>query len=242
MNESTLSVRPDRSGAGPQTGGTGDDVVPARAFAGFETQPLKRAFAHPSGLLGRLAGWIMSATNTPLTEFAVRMLEPRPGDKALEIGFGTGIGLGSLIDRVGSGGFVAGLDPSAQMMNIAARRFRRHLSSGRLRLVEGSADRIRWPDETFDRVLSVSAVQFWKPASRSFSEVFRVLKGGGMLALGIHTQEEGRPARIPGFVPGEVKQLVGLLETAGFADITEHPMETGKPALCILARRPDRNA
>lgn len=247
MNESIGNIRSNRSNAPTRPTiapvvAPNDDIVPARAFAGSDSHPLKRAFARPSGLLGRLAGWIMSVTNTPLIEYAVRLLKPRPGDRVLEIGFGPGTGIGLLIDCVGETGFVAGLDPSEQMLGINLRRFKRPLSSGRLRLEKAAADRIPWPDDSFDRVLCVSAVQFWKPASRSFSETFRVLKGGGLLVLGIHTQVEGRRAKIPGLFPEEVTRLVKLLENAGFAYIAKHPMQGGKAGLCIVARRPGQVA
>jgi hypothetical protein len=54
-------------------------------------RPVTSPFALPSGVRGRLAGWIMLLTNKQ--EEVLTLLDVRPGDRVLEVGYGPG-GLG----------------------------------------------------------------------------------------------------------------------------------------------------
>lgn len=51
---------------------------------------LMRMFGRPRGLLGRLGGRIMARTNENCGAWAIDLLEIRPDDRVLEVGFGPG--------------------------------------------------------------------------------------------------------------------------------------------------------
>lgn len=51
---------------------------------------LHRMFAHPSGFLGHLGGWIMGLSNQDIAQWTLEALDVQPGDRVLEIGFGPG--------------------------------------------------------------------------------------------------------------------------------------------------------
>jgi ubiquinone/menaquinone biosynthesis C-methylase UbiE len=71
---------------------------------------LMRLFGRPQGFLGRLGGLIMARMNREAGEQVVDLLEVRPGDRVLEIGFGPGVAIQRLVVRT-PGGFIAGVDP-----------------------------------------------------------------------------------------------------------------------------------
>jgi hypothetical protein len=52
-----------------------------------------RQFRRPTGLLGRLAGWIMAnrPSNIERNRWTVDLLNVQPSDHVLEIGFGPGL-------------------------------------------------------------------------------------------------------------------------------------------------------
>ena len=54
----------------------------------------------------------------------IRLLGLRPGDEVLDLGCGTGLNLPLLLEAVGPGGRVVGLDASPQMLAVARRRAR----------------------------------------------------------------------------------------------------------------------
>jgi SAM-dependent methyltransferase len=70
-------------------------------------------FGRPRGLAGILAGWEMTVrpSNRKRNLWAVDLLEVRPADRVLEIGFGPGVAIRALARRA-SAGFVYGIDHS----------------------------------------------------------------------------------------------------------------------------------
>lgn len=212
------------------------DVLAARAFAQRQSNPLYRAFAAPSGLWGRLAGFAMARKNMPLNRFALELLGPLPGERVLEIGFGPGVALGMLAEAVGSQGRVSGVEVSGLMLSQAMARNAAAIAAGRMRLALCPVSEIGWPDQSFQRLLSVSNVQFWRPATRSLNEAFRMLRNGGVAVFAVHLQWPDRASRTPGLFPEEVAAFKERLATAGFAGIEEHMAPNGWDA-CIRAFR-----
>lgn len=65
-------------------------------------------FGHPRGAWGRIAGWIMShrPSNRLRNGWTVDLLDLRPGQRVMEVGFGPGLALERAAARLGPGGFV----------------------------------------------------------------------------------------------------------------------------------------
>ncbi len=100
--------------------------------------------------------------------------------KALEVGCGTGRFLPMVRER---GHFVCGVDPSAPMLEAAARRLDA-LGGVELRQAEGVA--LPFPQHTFDFVYSIrtlNQVESRGYALRMLDEAMRVLKPGGLMMV-----------------------------------------------------------
>jgi ubiquinone/menaquinone biosynthesis C-methylase UbiE len=83
-----------------------------------------RRLAHPSGpAAGVVAAWLNTA-NTGINRRAVEALDLTPNDHVLDVGFGGGAALAGLLRRSPSR-TVAGIEPSAAMIERAAKRFGR---------------------------------------------------------------------------------------------------------------------
>src|SRR5215469_6722686 len=80
---------------------------------------LLRMFSRPKGLLGRLGGVIMARANRDAAKQVIKLLDLRLDDKVLEVGFGPGVGIQLLLERV-TLGWVAGVDQSQEMVRQAA--------------------------------------------------------------------------------------------------------------------------
>src|SRR5437868_2215923 len=76
--------------------------------------------------------------DTPAYEAAVAELGPRPGDRALDAGCGTGRALPALRAAVGPAGTVIGVDLTPDMLRVAARAGRDRVAH----LVEADAARL----------------------------------------------------------------------------------------------------
>jgi SAM-dependent methyltransferase len=106
----------------------------------------------------------------------------QPGQRVLEIGCGTG-NLLLRVKRLRPDAAGTGLDPDPRALARAARKARRaHLP---VRLDQGFADRMPYPDGSFDRVLSAFMLHHLEPGDRvaALREVRRVLAPGGSLHL-----------------------------------------------------------
>lgn len=154
-----------------------------------------RQSACPSGILGRLIGRVMARETAAVNEAALEILELKPTDHVLEVGFGHGATIARVAAAV-SGGFVAGVDPSAEMCRMAARRNRRAIESGRVELREAAAEAIPYPDRSFDSVLAVHTVYFWGSLAAPLQEIARVLKPAGRLVL-VHRNDAGATRDFP---------------------------------------------
>lgn len=239
MESGQALPEPSVQGRAPQQCGERDgqkDVIAARAFEKRQGNPLFRAFAAPEGVLGRLAGLVMTRKNVPLNRFAVDLLWPLQGESVLEIGFGPGVALGMLAEAVGERGRVFGVERSLLMLRQAAARHAQAIAQGRMRLALCSVAEVCWPDAVFHRALCVSNVQFWSPASRCLAELHRMVRPGGVVVFAIHLQWPDRARKTPGFYPEEVLAFTQRLAQAGFDAIEEHMAPNGWD-LCIRARR-----
>lgn len=147
-------------------------------------------FRRPRGPLGRLAGTIMGTrdTNVRRNAWAVRLMELAPSSRVLEVGFGPGVALQQVCARV-TAGKVVGLDHSATMTRMAARRNHREVASGLLTLVHGSVQGPEWQTDPalqgpFDRIFAVNVVQFWPdPVAILTALASRLAHGGSVLLV-----------------------------------------------------------
>ena len=103
----------------------------------------------------------------------------KPGERAVDIGCGTGIYSLELAQR---GARVVGVDPSIEMITIAREKFRRAGLNGYF--ICGSAETLPLRSERFNLALAVTSLCFVDRPDRAVEEMHRVLKSGGRLVLG----------------------------------------------------------
>ena len=126
-----------------------------------------------SGDFGRIAKYHMPAAE----EFMAR-LNLRPGTKVLDAACGTG-NLAVLAARAGCE--VAGIDIAS---NLIAQARTRAMGEGLLiEFTEGDLEALPYPDASFDAVVSMYGVMFAPRPGQVLSELVRVTKPAGMIAL-----------------------------------------------------------
>jgi ubiquinone/menaquinone biosynthesis C-methylase UbiE len=198
---------------------------------------IARQLANPHGLLGELVARLMNRSNGLMNRRAIELLDIAGRHRVLEVGFGGGVTLGALL-KLAPDGAVYGLDPSPSMIARATSSYRSELAGGLLHLAEGSAEALPWPDESFDRVLSVNTLYFWRDRERVVSEIRRVLAPGGKLTLGYRPPEVLRKLSISrhGFQLVEEDELLRLLDQAGLEVVAlEAGDDDGLGYACVVA-------
>jgi ubiquinone/menaquinone biosynthesis C-methylase UbiE len=166
----------------------------------------------------------MAALHRPLIEQAA----PEPGHRVLEIGCGTG-NLVVMAAGLYPDAEVTGLDPDPKALARARRKAARR---GRaVRLDQGFAERLPYPDESFDRILSSFMFHHLEPDAKAATlrEARRVLSPGGSFHLldagGDIVASDGWMARKalsnPHLRDNLGDRIPTLLREAGFADARE---------------------
>jgi ubiquinone/menaquinone biosynthesis C-methylase UbiE len=184
---------------------------------------LMRAFGRPEGVLGRLGGIIMARTNEKCAAWVMDLLEIQRSDKVLEVGFGPGVGI-RLLARLASAGYVAGVDPSGEMVEQATARNADVIRSGRVDLRHRSVESCPFEDNTFDKALAINSMQIWPDAVGGLKEIRRVMRSGGRVALG--------------FTPYSGQPNSGLTETLNEAGFTQTHVVESDEGFCALATKP----
>lgn len=172
-------------------------------------------FHKPSGMLGRAVGHLMAFKNKERSWWVLPMLEIHQNDCVLEVGFGSGIDI-RRVSEIAADGFVAGVDHSPLMVAQASRRNRAAIGKGLVELQLGSASKLPYPDDFFNKVFSINVAQFWADPVAIMLEMRRVVRPGGLVAVAVQPRSKGakeRTARETG------RSLVENMRAAGFSEV-----------------------
>jgi ubiquinone/menaquinone biosynthesis C-methylase UbiE len=122
--------------------------------------------------LGRITGAVEQ-------RLLLGMLGPLAGARVLEVGCGDGALLQAMAE---SGALATGVDPDLNM--LAAARARAVSARVPMTLLAGRAERLPFPDASFDAVCAVTVLCFVADPADAIHEMVRVLRPGGRLVLG----------------------------------------------------------
>lgn len=141
---------------------------------------------HPTGLVGRMLGEQMVRQHMVETTWTISLLELKPEDQILELGFGTGKAI-ELVAAQATNGHVFGIDLSQAMVHAASRRNARAIKAGQVALCQGDLTTLPFADNQFDKVFSIQNLYFWPDLPHALAEIFRVLKPGAMFVVTLST-------------------------------------------------------
>jgi SAM-dependent methyltransferase len=192
-----------------------------------------RQFRRPTGLLGRLAGWIMAnrPSNIERNRWTVDLLNVQPSDHMLEIGFGPGLAIAQ-IARLAPQGRVVGIDHSALMIERASGRNRSAIQAGLVDLRVGGLELLPQLGEVFDKVFSVNVPLFRPERTPVLHTIRSVLKPGGVLATTVQPRHLGATAAD---AQAFAQTLSSEMIEAGFREVTIKQLDLKPiPAVCVL--------
>jgi len=172
--------------------------------------------------------------------WAPRLIEAAdlgPAERVLDVACGTGVVTRLAAERIGSDGWVVGLDLNAAMLAVA--RSLPPASGAPIEWCEASALAMPLPDGAFDVVLCQQGLQQFPDRPTALGEMHRVLRSPGRLAASVWGRIERSPGmaalvqalerhvsaaaadnrRAP-FALGDADELGNLVRGAGFRDVT----------------------
>jgi ubiquinone/menaquinone biosynthesis C-methylase UbiE len=173
----------------------------------------------------RTARWYDLLSGEPVygvgRQLAVPALQLRPSERVLDVGCGTGLNLPLLVDAVGPGGSVVGLDRSGAMLETARTKLAER-TRPRVHLVEGDAADPRAmaaaaEEGRFDAVICTYTLSLMPDIEAAWGAIGGVLRPAARVAV----VDMARPAgRWSWTAP-----LARLACRLGGADIDAHPWE-----------------
>ena len=198
----------------------------------------------------RLSRWydLISSSERRFTEAGLHMLNVRPGEQVLEIGFGTGHSLVWLAQAVGQKGRVLGIDLSEGMLQTARKRVEEAGVNERVELSFGDATRLPQTVNSLDAIFMSFTLELFDTADIHLvlAECSRVLRSGGRLGVVSMAKKnifavrlyELAHAHFPNLLDCRPIHAQEILRSAGF-EIGEATMKSvwGLPVEIILARK-----
>ncbi|NUQ73507.1 MAG: bifunctional demethylmenaquinone methyltransferase/2-methoxy-6-polyprenyl-1,4-benzoquinol methylase UbiE [Polyangiaceae bacterium] len=194
----------------------------------------------------------------------VQELHLRPGATVLDLATGTG-DLAILIAHENPDVRVIGVDPSARMLEVAARKVRDHGLEKRIELREGDAQALDLPDASVDAVSMAFGIRNVPDRPRALREIARVTKNSGR--VGILELSEPREGvlgalarfhirkvvpRIGGALSGSAEyrylqesiaafpppdEFASMMSASGFCAVRAEPLTFG--VVCLFVGEPD---
>jgi ubiquinone/menaquinone biosynthesis C-methylase UbiE len=110
------------------------------------------------------------------TQLILDQLKPKPGEIILDVGCGTGV---FTIDILLSGSQVVGLDISLPMLIQAVKK----LKGLPFQMILADILNLPLPGNSFDKVISVTTLEFVEDAKGAVEELFRVTQKGGSIVV-----------------------------------------------------------
>lgn len=143
---------------------------------------------------------------TPCTADFIERVAPVTGEAAIDIATGTGIVARALAGRVGSTGRVVGCDISPAMLEVARSK---DGAAGRAPItwVETPAAPLAAGDGEFDVATCQQGFQFFPDRPAALTELRRVLRDGGRVALAVFDPIESCP--VYAALYGAVRDVLG---------------------------------
>lgn len=124
----------------------------------------------------------------PWTKHLIQGAGVEEGCHVLDIACGSGVLTRHALSRSGQSGGVVGVDPAPGMIAAA-----KEVEPG-IEWVLGSAEALDFGDAIFDCVVSQFGMMFFQDRRKAASEMFRVMKPGGGLAIAVWNSIENNPA------------------------------------------------
>jgi len=192
----------------------------------------------PQGPEGKEMLQRMSESHRDVTKWALDFFEYQENDWVLDIGCGGGAALARMSERIGSG-HLTGVDYSEVSVNLSRERNAEDIKNGKMEIVKASVEKLPFPDESFDKIVTIESFYFWPDPVDNLREVLRTLKKGGtfLLVADIYQKEDlpqkarENVAEYQLFNPTK-EEFQKLLEQAGFDQIIIHTLE-GEDWICV---------
>jgi ubiquinone/menaquinone biosynthesis C-methylase UbiE len=171
----------------------------------------------PEGEEGIKTGVSMNQGNRFMNLQAIQLLDAKAGDSILEIGMGNGLFVKEILQKDPTIRYT-GFDHSPLMVSEAKKINDDWIAKGAADFVLGEVSSLPFAPGSFNKIITINTIYFWKDHAAVFRELKRVLKRGGMLLIAIRPkhQMQNYPFTKYGFMMFSDADMKELLMANGF--------------------------
>ncbi len=194
----------------------------------------------PEGFLGKMMVSGMNGGHAKLADWGMAQLDGIDASSIAELGCGGGRNTAELLKRYPQGK-VSALDYSPLSVEKTKEYNKDMITSGRCTVIQGNVAELPFEDRAFDLATAFETVYFWPGLEHCFSEVYRVLKPGGVFM--ICNESDGTDETslkyekiIDGMKCYTVDELTSALKAAGFTQVISDRYDS-KPWITVIARK-----
>ena len=192
----------------------------------------------PEGTLGKMMVNGMNSGHAKMADWGMSHLPEMTPAKVLEVGCGGGRNAGELAKRYPSAKVTA-IDYSNVSVTKATDYNKAVIDAGRMRVKRGDVSNLQLPIDTYDLATAFETIYFWPGLEKCFTEVYRVLKPGGVFMIvnesdGMDDASLKYEKIIDGMKCYTIEQIGAALKAAGFSEVTSDHYE-GKPWITVIA-------
>lgn len=182
-------------------------------------------YQRPTGVQGRAVAELMNQHHDALSTWGLSHIQIKPDFTILDVGCGGGKTIGKLA-RQAPQGWVFGIDYSKDMVKYSKEQNLQLVKEGRIGLIQGSVEKLCFPNGFFDLVTAIETYYFWPNVQTAFLEIWRVLKPSGKLLIvsemvkdGKYEVENAETVKKCGVCLLSLQEIENLLESAKFAEV-----------------------
>lgn len=188
--------------------------------------------------------------SSEINENVIDLVDPKPGERVLDIGAGMGPATALAAER---GASVVSVEPTPYLRAIcSARRLLRSWRS-KVEVLDGAAEALPAADGSIDAVWATNTMHHWTDADLAVAEIARVLAPGGRIVLvdeafddPSHPDHEkfGRHKKSiedHGFHHVDAERMAQRLRDVGLVDVDSSREKVGRrPVASVTGRSPEQ--
>ncbi|MBZ9635356.1 class I SAM-dependent methyltransferase [Clostridium sp. FP1] len=196
----------------------------------------------PAGVLGKVIAEGMNIGHFELTSWGLEKINIKNKDVILDIGCGGGRTINRMAS-IATEGKIFGIDYSLDCVKWSKDYNTQLVKTNRVEIFHASVEKIPFENNKFDVISAVETIYFWPNLIESFKEVKRILKPSGkfIIICEMYSSENFKERNDKLIALSDMKihtpkELKGLLEKAGFNNITIDLMEERNWLCCICEK------
>ena len=185
----------------------------------------------PDGIGGKIMVSVMNVGHKALADWGFQFLEIPDVGNVLDCGCGGGANIERIL-REHPKMVVKGIDYSEVSVEKSRKVNQKEIDKGRCEILQTSVMSLPFTEGQFDLVTAFETIYFWPNLLKSFQEIYRVIKNGGMFFIcnecnGDTNKDDKWMEKIPGMTIYRDSQLKNVLKQAGFSKVDIHKNSKG---------------